>query len=144
MTQKSRLLDYLQSHDGITSLEASRMNRPILRLSERVRELEAIGYQFERIDEKTDTAHFVRYKLLNSSNTSNSLVVDKQKAAPRPPVAPYPSNPGSSASSDGPNVISPLQAGVLDQRGSGDMVLVAAPDKPSYYCTIEQYLRIRG
>jgi len=63
MTQKSRLLAYLQTHDGITSLEASRLPRPIMRLSQRIIELEAIGYRFDRIDERTDTAHFVRYKL---------------------------------------------------------------------------------
>ena len=63
MTQKSRLLAYLQTHDGITSLEASRLPRPIMRLSQRIIELEAIGYRFDRIDEKTDTAKFTRYKL---------------------------------------------------------------------------------
>jgi hypothetical protein len=62
-SQNARLLEYLMTHDGITSLEASRLDRPIMRLSQRIIELEAIGYRFDRIDEKTDTAKFVRYKL---------------------------------------------------------------------------------
>ena len=64
MTQKSRLLAFLTDNpQGLTSLEASRLVPPIMRISERIRELERLGYQFDRIVEKTDAAKFVRYKL---------------------------------------------------------------------------------
>ena len=73
MTQKSKLLTYLQTHDGITTLEAMQSLR-ICRLSERVRELEALGYHMSHTPEHTDNARVIRYRLL--------------KVAPRPASPP--------------------------------------------------------
>jgi stalled ribosome alternative rescue factor ArfA len=55
MTQNSRILNKLLAHPevGITSLEAAQMSPPIMRLSERIRELEADGALFSRSVEKT-------------------------------------------------------------------------------------------
>ena len=69
--QLARLLTYLQSRqshgeefDGITTLDAMRMTRPICRLSERIRELERLGYRFEKVREKTaGGARVIRYRL---------------------------------------------------------------------------------
>ena len=63
MTQKSRLLDYLQTHDGITTLEASDELR-ICRLSERARELERLGFLIDHEPERTASgARVIRYRL---------------------------------------------------------------------------------
>ena len=64
MTQNAKLLDWLEMHDdGISTLEAME-NLRILRLSERVRELEALGFLIEHERDASLNAHFVRYKLL--------------------------------------------------------------------------------
>lgn len=44
MSQKSRILSYLYVNDGITSLIATRLNPPIMRLASRVHELRADGW----------------------------------------------------------------------------------------------------
>ena len=63
MTQKSKLLTYLEQNDGITTLEAMEKLR-ILRLSERCRELEALGYLIDHQPEKTaGGARVIRYSL---------------------------------------------------------------------------------
>ena len=59
--QCSKVLQYLQSHDGITTLEASDKLR-ICRLSERIRELEK-EYLINHDPESTENAHFIRYRL---------------------------------------------------------------------------------
>ena len=62
--QNRNLLAYLETHDGISTLEAMR-ELSICRLSERIRELERdhnILIEHER--DATANAHFVRYKLL--------------------------------------------------------------------------------
>lgn len=62
--QNARLLNFLETHDeGITTLEAMEKLR-ICRLSERCRELEAMGYLIEHERDSSVNAHFVRYKLL--------------------------------------------------------------------------------
>ena len=72
-SQNDRLLGWLKSQDGITTLEAMQ-HLKICRLSERIRELEKRNYSFTRTTEHTDKATFVRYRL-----------------APRPVVSPAPS-----------------------------------------------------
>lgn len=63
MTQLARLLNYLESHDGITTLEAMEQLR-ILRLSERCRELQKRGFLIEHQPEKTSGgARVVRYRV---------------------------------------------------------------------------------
>lgn len=59
--QCCKVLDYLMTHDGITTLEASD-NLRICRLSERIRELEK-EYMIDHDPEQTDNAHFIRYRL---------------------------------------------------------------------------------
>ena len=61
--QNRNLLAYLETHDGISTLEAME-NLRICRLSERVRELEALGFLIEHERDVSLNAHFVRYKLL--------------------------------------------------------------------------------
>ena len=59
--QNRKLLDYLSTHDGISTLEAMERLR-ICRLSERIRELEK-EYVIDHDPESTDNAHFIRYRL---------------------------------------------------------------------------------
>ena len=62
--QNAKLLAYLESHDqGISTLEAMEQLR-ICRLSERVRELEKLGFLIEHERDSSLNAHFVRYKLV--------------------------------------------------------------------------------
>ena len=62
--QNAKLLSWLQMHDdGISTLEAME-NLRICRLSERVRELEALGFLIEHERDISMNAHFVRYRLL--------------------------------------------------------------------------------
>ncbi len=64
MTQNAQLLSYLETHDGISTLEAMERLR-ILRLSERCRELERLGYLIEHEPERTSTGkRIMRYRLL--------------------------------------------------------------------------------
>lgn len=64
-SQNARLLAHLESHpQGISQLEAFN-TLGICRLSERVREIERLGYLIEHIREKTaGGAHVTRYKLI--------------------------------------------------------------------------------
>ena len=63
MTQKAKLLNYLETHNGITQLE-SFMSLGICRLSERIRELERLGILIDHNPETTPNGHHViRYKL---------------------------------------------------------------------------------
>ena len=65
-TQNQRILDYLlETGSGITSGEASEMRPKIMRLSERIRELETDGVIFLRTTEKTKSCHgkYTRYWL---------------------------------------------------------------------------------
>lgn len=63
MTQNARLLNWLEGHDGVTTLEAMEHLR-ILRLSQRVIELERLGFLIDHEPEKTaGGARVVRYRL---------------------------------------------------------------------------------
>lgn len=63
MTQNARLLNYLETHDGITQLESFN-TLGCCRLSERVRELEHLGFVIDHDPEKTPNGHHVvRYRL---------------------------------------------------------------------------------
>ena len=62
--QNKAVLDWLENHDGITQLEAFNAIG-CCRLSERVRELEAIGLSIDHVPEKTPGgARVIRYRLL--------------------------------------------------------------------------------
>lgn len=65
-SQNARLLNYLETHpQGITQLEAFN-TLACCRLSERVRELESLGYVLSHTPEKTSSgARVVRYKLIS-------------------------------------------------------------------------------
>jgi len=64
MSQNGRLLSYLESHGGITTLEAMEQLR-ILRLSQRIIELERLGFIIEHTPEMTPGgARVMRYSLL--------------------------------------------------------------------------------
>lgn len=67
MTQKSRLLHHLETHGAITQLDAFN-GLGICRLSERVRELESLGYVIEHTlveaPSRNGTAHVMRYRLV--------------------------------------------------------------------------------
>lgn len=65
MSQNAKLLRYLQTHSGLTQLEAFN-TLGCCRLSERVRELERLGYVLEHRAEKTGGgARVVRYILIS-------------------------------------------------------------------------------
>lgn len=67
MSQKAKLLRYLETHDGVTQLESFN-TLGICRLSERVRELERLGYFIGHTPEHTENgARVIRYKLLNAA-----------------------------------------------------------------------------
>ena len=65
MSQKAKLLRYLETHDGITTLEAMEHLR-ICRLSERIRELSKY-YEFSHTPEHTENARVIRYRLLKAA-----------------------------------------------------------------------------
>ena len=63
MTQKTKLLTWLESHDGVTQLEAFN-GLGCCRLSERGRELERLGFLISHEPERTTSgARVVRYRL---------------------------------------------------------------------------------
>ena len=63
MTQNARLLNYLETHDGVTQLDAFNA-LGCCRLSERVRELERLGFLIEHEPERTaGGARVIRYRL---------------------------------------------------------------------------------
>jgi len=63
MPQNAKLLTYLEAHGSITTLEAMERLR-ILRLSQRVIELERLGILIEHQPEKTKNgARVIRYRL---------------------------------------------------------------------------------
>jgi len=66
MTQNGRLLAYLEAHPrGITQLEAFNA-LGCCRLSERVREIERLGYVLAHDAEKTPSgARVIRYRLIS-------------------------------------------------------------------------------
>ena len=65
-TQNARLLVWLESHDGVTTAEAT-AGMKCYRLSERIRELEALGYRISHTPEVTSTgARVIRYRLLKA------------------------------------------------------------------------------
>lgn len=64
--QNAKLLSYLESHaGGVSQLEAFNM-LGICRLSERVREIEALGFVLSHTPEKTPSgARVIRYRLVS-------------------------------------------------------------------------------
>ena len=66
MTQNAKLLNYLERHaTGITQLEAFN-TLGCCRLSERVREIESLGYVIEHKAERTPSgARVIRYRLIS-------------------------------------------------------------------------------
>lgn len=65
-SQNARLLSYLQTHQGVTQLEAFNA-LGICRLSERVREIESLGWTLEHRAEKTQGgARVIRYLLVSA------------------------------------------------------------------------------
>ena len=70
MTQNARLLNYLERNDGITTAEASDKLR-VFRLSQRIIELEALGYRISHTPETTSAgARVIRYRLIGHTNVS--------------------------------------------------------------------------
>ena len=64
MTQNGKILHWLETHDGITTLEAT-LNLGVCRISERIREIERLGVSIDHVPETTSNGHHVvRYKLL--------------------------------------------------------------------------------
>ena len=62
--QNRNLLNWLESHDeGISTLEAMEKLR-ICRLSERIREIERLGFLIDHERDSSLNAHFVRYRLV--------------------------------------------------------------------------------
>jgi len=63
--QDKVVLQYLRENraNGLTQLEATRWNRPILRLSERIRELKEVGHHIESVPERHSNGNHVRYFL---------------------------------------------------------------------------------
>lgn len=76
MTQNGRLLNWLETHPGgITQLEAFN-TLGICRLSERIREIEALDYIIEHRPEKTNGgARIVRYKLVSCPHVWGTVTV---------------------------------------------------------------------
>lgn len=70
MTQNAKLLAYLESHpNGVTQLESFNA-LGICRLSERVRELESLGYVLAHDAEKTQGgARIIRYRLISQPDS---------------------------------------------------------------------------
>ena len=65
MTQNAKLLNWLETHDGITTFEAT-LNLGICRLSQRCIELEALGIEIDHDPETTPNHHhIIRYRLRN-------------------------------------------------------------------------------
>lgn len=63
MTQNARLLNWLETHDGITTAEATAALK-CYRLSERIREIETLGFKISHTPETTDGgARVIRYRL---------------------------------------------------------------------------------
>ena len=63
MTQNTRILTYLETHDGLSQLEAFNA-LGCCRLSERIRELERLGFLIDHEPEKTaGGARVIRYRL---------------------------------------------------------------------------------
>lgn len=80
MSQNAKLLSYLQTHSSITTLEAM-THLGVCRLSERVRELEALGWvlRHERVSVPTrdgKRASVVAYSILSEPNCDNNPIKD--------------------------------------------------------------------
>ena len=63
--QQRQIIECVYQRGSITTLEAMRLDKPICRLSERIRELEAKGWRFEHyVPDKTK--HYTRYVLVSA------------------------------------------------------------------------------
>jgi len=72
MSQNAKLLCYLESRGSISTLEAVQ-NLLILRVSERIRELERLGYVFRHEPETTQGgARIMRYTLISIPQPSTA------------------------------------------------------------------------
>ena len=70
MTQNAKLIRWLETHDGITTFEAT-VQLGICRVSERIRECERLGWVFEHTPEKTPSgARVVRYRLVSQPDSA--------------------------------------------------------------------------
>jgi len=75
-TQNAKLLNWLERHDGATTAEVT-ANLKIYRLSERIRELEALGYRISHTPETTSTgARVIRYRLIGAPKASSAPKID--------------------------------------------------------------------
>jgi hypothetical protein len=68
-SQCQRIVDYLVAHPGrgITALEATQLSPPIMRLTNRISELESAGVTFLRVDDDNvmGVGKHMRYHLLS-------------------------------------------------------------------------------
>lgn len=81
MRQNDRILEYCNSKGSITQLEAAHLNPAILRISERIRELEAEGYIFEHRQEKHNSGYHIRYVLRESARGTPRIDPNEKKVA---------------------------------------------------------------
>ena len=71
MTQNAKLLNWLETHDGVTTAEATD-NMRLFRLSERIRELQRLGYNISHTPEMTSTgARVIRYRLTGATKAAS-------------------------------------------------------------------------
>lgn len=83
-SQNARLLNWLESHDGITTLEATSLFK-ICRLSERIREMESLGYRFSHDSETTPHgARVVRYRLQKAAPQVSPRMESTSMPTPSP------------------------------------------------------------
>lgn len=95
MTQNARLISYLTQHGSITQLEAFNA-LGICRLSERVRELEALGWIIRHDHVQVPSRHLAtghtyvtRYTLLAEPNAARQVPVSVSLGAgPNPAIVP--------------------------------------------------------
>ena len=61
MTQVQRIMEYMKSNDGITSMDAFRLG--CTRLSARIADIEKMGHKVRRERVTKDKVTFARYRL---------------------------------------------------------------------------------
>ena len=61
MTQVQRIMEYMRSNDGITSMDAFRLG--CTRLSARIADIEKMGHKVRRERVTKDKVTFTRYRL---------------------------------------------------------------------------------
>lgn len=63
-TQKERVLEYMQAHRGITSLDGHKMTPPVIDVRRRICDLREEGYPIRRIDKKSKNGIYGKWILL--------------------------------------------------------------------------------